>query len=90
MYSVLEFWSNLWGLEEVSNRVVVPARQATKAGENDSLESIPELLKSFITPPQYTYSHRDGGEGRGTGGVREEEKSGTVGRYSLGRLVEGR
>jgi hypothetical protein len=32
--------------EPSRNRVVVPARQATKAGGIDSLESIPGLLKS--------------------------------------------
>ncbi len=33
-------------------RVVVPARQATKAGGVDSLESIPGLLKSLKIPSQ--------------------------------------
>ncbi len=35
------------GYKPNSNRVVVPARQATSAGGFNSLESIPELLKSF-------------------------------------------
>jgi hypothetical protein len=34
------------GFKPNSNRVVVPARQATSAGGINSLESIPELLKS--------------------------------------------
>jgi hypothetical protein len=32
--------------------VVVPALQATKAGESDSLESVPGLLKSSKIPAQ--------------------------------------
>ncbi len=38
------------GYKPNSNRVVVPARQATSAGGINSLESIPELLKSKKLP----------------------------------------
>ncbi len=41
---VLEFLNNLWGQEPGKKRVVVPARQTTQAGRNDSLELIPELI----------------------------------------------
>ncbi len=42
---VLEFWNNLWGLDQPSRkRVVAPSRQA---GGIDSFESIPGLLKSL-------------------------------------------
>jgi hypothetical protein len=49
MYPVPEFLYNLWGLgtEYSSNRVVVPARQATQPGEIGSLEPILGLLKSL-------------------------------------------
>jgi hypothetical protein len=38
---------SMGGKEQSRNRVVVPARQATQAGGNDSLESILGLLKSL-------------------------------------------
>jgi hypothetical protein len=36
---------SLWARNRIGNRVIVPARKATKAGGIDSLESIPGLLK---------------------------------------------
>ncbi len=38
------------GQEPNRNRVAIAARQATQAGGIDSLESIPELLKSLKLP----------------------------------------
>ncbi len=43
------------------NRVVVPARQPTLAGEIDSLESIPGPLKSLKIPAQLLDVTRKGG-----------------------------
>ncbi len=47
-----EFFNNLWGLGTSKNTVVVPARQTSKAGGFDSLESIPGLPKSLKIPSQ--------------------------------------
>ncbi len=45
-YSLVQEFLRAWK-EPSKNRVVVPIRQATKAGGIDSLESIPGLLKSL-------------------------------------------
>jgi hypothetical protein len=45
---VLALYNNLWGTRNRAGyRVVVPARQATQAGGNDSVESILGLLNSL-------------------------------------------
>jgi hypothetical protein len=44
---VLEFLNNLWGQKPSRKRVFVPARQATKGGGIDLLESILGLLRSL-------------------------------------------
>jgi hypothetical protein len=48
------YWAGIYeqsmgAVEPSRNRVILPARQATKAGGIDSLESIPGLLKSLKT-----------------------------------------
>ncbi len=46
-----EYWAgilnNVWGPGTEKDKVVVPARQAALAGEIESLESVPRLLKSL-------------------------------------------
>ncbi len=49
-FSVLNFRTIYRGYEPSRNRVVVLARQATKAGGINSLESNPRLLKSLKIP----------------------------------------
>jgi hypothetical protein len=46
------------GKEPSSNRVVVPARQATQAGGLDTLESIPGFFKSLKIAPLDVVSRR--------------------------------
>jgi hypothetical protein len=49
---VLEILTIYSGSEPSRNRVVVPARQATQAGEIDSLGSFPRLLTSLKIRPR--------------------------------------
>ncbi len=52
---MLDFLNNLWGLgTEYRNRVIVPARQATKDGGIDSLQSSPGLHKRLKIRAQAT------------------------------------
>ncbi len=47
------FWTIYGGQEPSRNRVLVPARQATKADGIDSLESISEHHRSLKIPPRW-------------------------------------
>jgi hypothetical protein len=51
----LELLNSLWGLETGRNRVIVPARQATKASGIHSLESILGLHKRLKIRALYSF-----------------------------------